>query len=149
MKKPAEDGYTPRYIAAQQVHVKIVQLLLPRLQNIDTTQSNNNGVTTLSVASQNGHLEIVKVLLERDDVDVNRADNDLVTPLNIACANGEVDVVKYLLQQPTISLSLNKNDQWNNSPLDSALQNQHNEIAQLLQEASAIQSVQPTTTCNM
>ena len=90
----------------------------------------------------------MKLLLERDDVDVNRADNvDLVTPLNIACANGEVDVVKYLLQQPTISLSLNKNDQWNNSPLDSALQNQHNEIAQLLQEASAIQSVQPTT-CN-
>ena len=47
------------------------------------------------VASKNGHLEVVKVLISNDG-SVNEADNDGFTPLHLA--SGHSEVVKLLVE---------------------------------------------------
>ena len=56
------------------------------------------GFTPLFVASQRGHTEIVKALLENDDIDVNKASSDGATPLLIASQNGHTEIVDALLK---------------------------------------------------
>ena len=48
-------------------------------------------------ASQNGHAEVVAMLLVEPGVDVNQADNRGVTPIMIASAKGHAAVVSMLL----------------------------------------------------
>ena len=52
--------------------------------------------TSLYIASQNGHLDVVRELLARG-ANIEAADNDGVTPLIIASLFGCVDVVRALL----------------------------------------------------
>ena len=56
----------------------------------------NSGATPLYVAAQNGHLDIVKALLEAG-ADRNQAMNSGATPLFIAAEKGHLDVVEMLL----------------------------------------------------
>ncbi|CAI8042325.1 Ankyrin repeat domain-containing protein 29, partial [Geodia barretti] len=53
--------------------------------------------TPLIVASQNGHSEVVAILL-RNGAGVDRARKDGVTPLFIASQNGHSEVVNILLR---------------------------------------------------
>ena len=48
-------------------------------------------------ASQNGHAEVVSMLLAKEGVDVNQTKNRGVTPLLIASQNGHAEVVSMLL----------------------------------------------------
>ena len=54
-----------------------------------------DGNTPLHVASIQGHLEVVKVLISNDG-SVNEADNDGFTPLHLA--SGHSEVVKLLVE---------------------------------------------------
>ena len=55
---------------------------------VDVNQANNNvGVTPLFIASLNGHLKIVKVLIASGGL-VNKAINDNTTPVHIASHQG-------------------------------------------------------------
>ena len=51
-----------------------MQLLLAQDVDVNTTDS-KYGRTPLSFAHQNGHKDIVKLLLARDDVDINTKDS--------------------------------------------------------------------------
>ena len=57
-------------------------------------------------ASQNGHLDIVKVLIEADG-DVNQASNDKYTALGISSQFGNLEIVRLLLHQPWRIISQN------------------------------------------
>jgi ankyrin repeat protein len=50
------------------------------------------GATPLYIASQNGHSDIVNILI-RNGADINLARNTGATPLYIASQNGHSDVV--------------------------------------------------------
>jgi ankyrin repeat protein len=56
-----------------------------------------NGDTPLHQASQNGHLDVVKYLVE-NRVDVNVVNEDGWTPLYLAAKKGNVEVVKFLVE---------------------------------------------------
>ena len=65
-----------------------------------------DGATALYIASQNGHPEVVTLLLAKEGVDVNQARIFGVTPLMKASGNGHLETVKVLLQHEGIDVNL-------------------------------------------
>ena len=59
-------------------------------------QVKHNGVTPLYIAAQNGHIDVVKLLLD-NKTDVNASNHYGVTPLYCAAQNGHTKVVKLFL----------------------------------------------------
>ena len=73
--------------------------------SIDVNQADSVGSTPLSVAAENGELEIVKFLLTVPDIDVNKADNHETTPLYYAAEHSELEIVRLLLTVPGIDVN--------------------------------------------
>jgi len=57
-----EDGSTPLYIACQNGHNSVVEMLLKKGVNIEVAIV--DGSTPLHIACKNGHHEVVQILLE-------------------------------------------------------------------------------------
>lgn len=82
--------------AARDGNVEVIQLLLKQESgNIDMVD--NDGVTPLCIAAYDGHVGVVKLLLE-SGANVNLMCND-GNPLFVACQNGHSEVVKLLLEK--------------------------------------------------
>ena len=79
-------------------------------------EANNDGRTPLYIASQESHLEVVKVLIVSDGL-VNKANHNVRTPLYIASELGHLEIVKVLIANKADFLYKNKNGQ---TPLDIA-----------------------------
>ncbi|RKP39169.1 ankyrin repeat-containing domain protein, partial [Dimargaris cristalligena] len=63
------------------------------------TAVNSHGATALHMASANGHIDILKFLLERLPTDgVNQANSEGNTALHWAAMSGKVESVRLLLQ---------------------------------------------------
>ena len=60
----------------------------------------NNGVSAVHLAAKNGHVEMLKVMLEKQ-VNINLTEDEPgeagATPLHLACSHSQVDVVKLLI----------------------------------------------------
>ena len=69
---------------------------------------NGNVNTTFIEASQNGHLDVVKHLLEKG-VNLNCKDNTGLTPLHHAASEGQGEIVKYLLENGASKLEKDDN----------------------------------------
>ena len=70
-----------------------------RLQTLADTMS---GKTLLWRAADNGYEEVVRELLEQDEVNPNAADQDGQTPLSRAACNGYEGVVRILLERDDV-----------------------------------------------
>ena len=64
--------------------------------DVNKAIDNEDGATPLCIASQNGHLEIVKVLIAAG-ADVNQATKNGCTPLYVASLYGHLEVIKVLI----------------------------------------------------
>ena len=103
------------------VHYKCTQ---KKTESINT----NNVATALYIASQNGHYQVVELLLNQQ-ADPNILNNNGVTALYIASKNGHYQVVELLLKQQA-----NPNVQLPNgqTALYTASQNDHYHVVELL-----------------
>ena len=68
------------------------------------------------LASQNGHLEMVKYLIQ-SGVGVNARNKDHRTALMFACQNGQLKIVKYLVEH---GADVNAKDGWEQTPIEIA-----------------------------
>jgi len=90
--------------AAMYGSTTVTQALLSR-SDVDLLREDCRGRRALSYAAQRGHVEVVKLLLERT-MDPNYRDMDGRTALSLAAERGRVAVVQTMLQQPvTIDIS--------------------------------------------
>ena len=96
----------------------------------DINQSGEqHGGTPLLIASQEGHLEVVKLLIESGG-SVNEADNRGATPLWIASGAGHLEIVKLLIKSGG---SVNQAENTNGiTPLYIASECGHLEVVKLL-----------------
>jgi len=76
---------------------EIAQLLV---ENDAVTHAlyNNKNQSPLTIACQNGYLDVVEFFLE-DGLDINHFDNDNKTPIFYADANGHHDIVNFLISE--------------------------------------------------
>ncbi len=89
------------------------------------------GSSALILASHNGHLEVVRLLLAHQDVDVNKTRKaDGATALIIASHDGRVELVRLLLAHPDVEANRTSTD--GRSALCFASQSGHGAIVSVL-----------------
>ena len=93
-----------------------------------------DGVTPLYMASQNGHVDTVKVLIDAGG-DINQANHQGSTPLYAASWEGDIEMVQLFLQQPNIEL--NTRNKYGKTALTKATEENFDAIVQLLTNAGA------------
>jgi hypothetical protein len=90
----------------------------------------STGQTPLSLATTQGHSEVVQLLLTRDDIDVNSEDQYGNSPLFYAANSGHLEVTKHLLARDDIDV--NSKDEEGNSLLFIVAAKKHLEVMKLL-----------------
>ena len=58
----------------------------------DKDKTDNNGISPLYIAAQNGHLLVVRYLVEEQGVDKDKAENHGCSPLHAAAVRGHLAV---------------------------------------------------------
>ena len=99
----------------------------------DVSAKDKVGSTPLNVASYNGHVDIVKILID-NGADVNPKRNDGFTPLHYATVKGHVDVARVLIDNGANVNAMNSSG-W--TPLGIAKFRNEDSIVELLENAGA------------
>ena len=129
VNKVDHNSITPLFLAVQNGHVKVVELLL-KVDGIQCNGAAKSGSTPLLVAAFLGNAAIVELLLRKEDIQVNKAGYGGVTPLLIAAEKGHEKVVKLLLNREDIRVSQARID--GHTPMAMAWGMGHNKVAELL-----------------
>ena len=90
-------------IASENNLVSVVKAILTQTAWADHT--NQICQITLSLAAREGHEDVVKLLLKRDDVDANHKDVFGNTPLSLAAAGGREAVVEVLVNRDGVDVN--------------------------------------------
>ena len=137
----ANQGPRALQLACQQGDYATVKTCLNTMTPADINQSDPYGRTPFYIACQQGHKEIVALLLKDQRIAINQASHQGYTPLYIACLNGENEVVALLLQDQRIAL--NQVDHFGYSPLFIVCQKGHSSLLKLLLTKDSL-AVNPT-----
>ena len=110
-------GRTPLYMASMKKHVEVVKTLLADIRtNVNMVVNSGNA---LSIAAENEHPEIVRLLLNHSNIYVNQVNTrNKKTALHVASETGHVEIAEMLLKNPQIFV--NEQDLYGKSALDLA-----------------------------
>ena len=120
------------YAAIWGVHFIIEFLINERPQEV-RSQDFPSDATPLHLASQNGHVEVARMLIERG-ADVAAQNKDGETPLHLVSRNGEEEVARMLIERGADVAAQNKDGE---TPLHMASQYGQVEVARMLVERGA------------
>ena len=90
-------GRTPIAIASSRHYWDVVDHLIKNGGTVTVNERDEEGVTLLHFAAQEGHLEVVRCLVEEKRANVNEQDNYGKTPMDYATITGSSGVVTYLV----------------------------------------------------
>ena len=105
MERAVVEGRTPvNILASSRWHDEENEAFFTEMAKIfskeSMEQTNNRGEAAVHLAAENGHIGMLKVMIEKG-VDVNLTEDAPaeagITPLHIACIEGHADVVKLLM----------------------------------------------------
>nr|GAT44878.1 ankyrin 2,3/unc44 [Mycena chlorophos] len=116
------------YSAAVRGYSQIVALLIA--QGVDANSKSSNGDTALFLAAREGHVEVVKLLLEPGTQEKSSA----IMALHVSSSQGHIDVVKALIDAGVNKDELGNEDK---TPLHQAASHGHLAIVKLLLAAGA------------
>ena len=88
------DGASPLYVASQKGNVDLVEVLLEAGGNVN--QHTHKNTTPLNTASNNGHTEIVRLLLQQTNIDLNKQDKWNTTALGRATLKNHTEIIQLL-----------------------------------------------------
>ena len=130
-EKPA-DFESNIHKAAEEGKLTSVQYLYEQSIRPFVVASDDEGMTPLHSASFNGHIEVVKYLIEQCHANVEEKDNSGWTPLHYASVNGQIEVAKYLIEQCHANVEAKDND--GNTPFKTFLEKENIEVIKYLFE---------------
>jgi len=107
-----------------------VVVALVEMRGYTTSECFFLGTSPLAWAARNGHEEVVKIFLGREDVDPNEADDSYRTPLHYAAAGGNEEVVKMLLQRDEVNPDME--EMFGRTPLAYAARGGFLEVVEIL-----------------
>lgn len=114
---PVCERYNILHTAVLHNRFDIVKYLCENVPNIkyDLYSYNLRGETPLNVACAQGHLNIVKYLIEQQNVDPERRDQKGRTALHHACMCPTDDVAEYLIKERNVNTKVR--DRFGKNPL--------------------------------
>ena len=95
--KPLTTGVAPIHFAARKNLPGIVEKLVRRGADVNLALA--GGLTPLFFAAEEGHLEVVRVLLQAPDIRINQARGIRYVPLGVAAQHAHKDMVRLLLRK--------------------------------------------------
>ena len=105
LRAPTEVDTMPTEVVEAAREGRTARVRQGLMQGFDVNFGGQFGITALQLAAQNGHEEVVRLLLDAPDIDVNRADVLGWTALTEAVWRGRTDIIRLLLAAPTIDLN--------------------------------------------
>ena len=126
LSSKTDEGLTPLHEAALYGRKEVVELLLDRKAEINSTD--NGGGTALHYAAMNDHKDVVELLLT-NNAEVNATNLDGDTPLDYAAMKGHNDIIKLLLGKKA---DVNTTDKLGTDALHFAAQEGHADVVELL-----------------
>lgn len=94
------------------------------------------GRSPIFYAAEEGHIDVVKFLLDFDNVDPDSMDCDDTTPLSAAAENGHINVLELLVQDERVDL--NSKDDFGITPLSRAAESGHENVVRFLTQCIGI-----------
>jgi len=98
LEKAGQDALQSDAIKLLREKNKVLQRRRDEFCREDINRQDSEGNTTLTWAAKNGFIEIVKALLDHEDVEINRKSNNGCTALIYASMNGHTEIVNDLLK---------------------------------------------------
>lgn len=96
--------------AARTGNMKVIKNLLKKIDvNVKDTRYGSVGYTALIHAATNGHIDIIKFLLQVPGIDVNAHEQNGDTALMWAAYRRDKNIIKMLLQHPEIDINAQNN----------------------------------------
>jgi hypothetical protein len=108
-----EKGDAPLHRACRFGWIDIVKFFLrkcPDYLQLDLNKGNAGGASPFYIACQEGHAEVVKVMMDDARIDVNHTEGDGATPLYVACSHGQLELVALLMKDARINVNAQKSD---------------------------------------
>ncbi|KAL3087462.1 hypothetical protein niasHT_023710 [Heterodera trifolii] len=108
MRNQMEQTVAPLHFAAQKGNLELCKLLVAKGAKVNQRTKDKRGIMCLHIACGNGHLPIVKFLLESVGVDIESTDSNGDTALMCALLENNLDIGHYLIARGARTDHMNK-----------------------------------------